>query len=177
MSVSIGPTISAVGVASPSTMARLVWTHRKPIDWSVRHAIGGIAWLMVAIALGITLAFMGAESELGARIASGYGVAGILGWFGNFIIGISYYLFPGFVIRARSLQRWRPMGAAEISTQLLRSIVFGAFNFGLVLVVAGLLASRIGVCIIGAIAIAMGGLMYSTATMWTLSFAYRRGEA
>jgi len=159
------------------TMARLVWTHRKPIDWSVRHAIGAIAWLMVAIAMGITLALMGTESELGARIASGYGVAGILGWFGNFIIGISYYLFPGFVIRARSLQRWRPMGAAEISTQQLRSIVFGAFNFGLVLVVAGLLASRIGVCVIGAIAIAMGGLMYSTATMWTLSFAYRRGEA
>jgi hypothetical protein len=69
------------------------------------------------------------------------------------------------------------MGAAEISTQQLRLIVFGAFNFGLVLVVAGLLASRIGVCVIGAIAIAMGGLMYSTATMWTLSFAYRRGEA
>jgi hypothetical protein len=150
------------------TIARLVWTHRKPIDWSVRHAIAGIAWLMAAIGTGIALAFIGAETELGARIASSYGVAGILGWFGNFIIGVSYYLFPGFVMRVRGLRGWRAMSPIELSIPQPRSTVFVAFNAGLALVVAGLLVANIAVCVIATAIIGVAGLMYSAATMWTL---------
>jgi hypothetical protein len=158
------------------TISRLAWAYSKPIDWSVRHAIAGIAWLMVTIAFGIVLAFLGAGTELGARIASSYGVAGILGWFGNFIIGVSYYLFPGFVMRVRRRHGWRAMSPIELSLPQPRSTVFAAFNAGLALVVGGLIVAKIAVCVVASAIIGVAGLMYSAATLWTLSFAYRRGE-
>jgi hypothetical protein len=40
----------------------------------VRNAIAGIAWLVAAIEMGIVIAFIGIESELGARVSSSYGV-------------------------------------------------------------------------------------------------------
>jgi hypothetical protein len=33
----------------------------------------------------------------------------------NFIIGILYYLFPGFVVRIHRLRQWRAMSAVEFS--------------------------------------------------------------
>ncbi len=163
-------------VAYIVTIARLLWAHRKPVDWSVGHAIAGTAWLMVAITLGITLAFNGAQSELGARVASSYGVAGILGWMGNFIIGVSYYLFPAFVVRVRSLRRWCAMSAVELSRPRPRSAVFVAYNSGLATMVAGLFVANVAICVIATVAIAAGGLLYSGATLWTLTFAYREGQ-
>ena len=172
----VASTIAIALIAYIVTIARLVWAHRKPVDWSVRHAIAGIAWLMVAIALGIALAFQGAETELGARLASGYGVAGILGWMGNFIIGVSYYLFPAFVVRVRSLHRWRAPSAVKLSFARARSTTFVTYNSGLAAMIAGLLVANLAICLVASVAIAIGGLMYSAATLWTLSFAYRRGE-
>ena len=168
--------IAVALVAYVITIARLVWTHRKPIDWSVRHAIAGIGWLVTATLLGIALAFTGAETELGARIAAAYGALGIFGWIGNFIIGLSYHLFPGFVIRVRGVRGWRAMTHAALSIPPPRALVFAAFNGGLALLVAGLLDANVTLCVIATAIIAVGGLTYSAVTMWTLSFAYRRGK-
>jgi len=157
-----------------ATIMRLVWARRKPIDWSVRHAIAGVTWLIVAIVLGIMLASSGAESESGARIAASYGVAGILGWIGNLIIGVSYHLFPGFVIRVRTLHGWRQMTHAGLSDTRLQPLTFTALNMGIATLIAGLLASSLLICELASILIATGCLSYSAVTMWTLSFAYGR---
>jgi hypothetical protein len=45
---------------------------------------------------------------------------------GNFIIGVSYYLSPGFVVRIRSLRQRRAMSAVELSMRQPRSNVFVA---------------------------------------------------
>jgi hypothetical protein len=42
---------------------------------------------------------------------------------------------------------------------------------------AGLATDRIAVARTGACLLAIGGILYSAATGWTLSFAYRRGAA
>lgn len=166
--------ISLALAAYVITITRLVWAHRKPIEWSVRHAVAGVAWLIVAIVMGIMLASSGAESEVGARVAAAYGVAGLLGWIGNLIIGVSYHLFPGFVIRVRTLHGWHQMTHASLSDTRLRPLIFAALNIGIAALIAGLLASSVSICELASILIAIGGLSYSATTMWTLGFAYGR---
>jgi hypothetical protein len=68
------------------------------------------------------------------------------------------------------------MSPIELSLPQQRSTVFAAFNAGLALLVGGLIVAKIAVCVVASAIIGVAGLMYSAATLWTLSFAYRRGE-
>ena len=62
---------------------------------------------------------------------------------------------------------------AELSDTRPQPYVFAAFNGGLILVVAGLLAGWLALAETGIIAITCGGLAYAATTLWTLSYAYR----
>ncbi len=99
---------------------------------------------------------------------------GLLGWVSNFIIGMSYQLFPGFVVHARNAAGWRAVTIAELSIKPPRWMVFIAYNAGVAVLVAGLMLSSVALAQLGAVAIAIGGLVYSATTLWTLSFAYRK---
>jgi hypothetical protein len=154
-------------------IAQMVRSRRMPLDWTPRHALTGVAALAAALAMGLVLSVIGAESEIGARVATAYGVMGILGFFSNFIIGMSYQLFPGFVTRARQGMGWKTATIAELSAPKPRLFVFTAFNCGVLAMAAGFLAGSAGAALAGAIATAAGGLVYCAATLWTLSFAFR----
>ena len=117
-------------VAYMVTIGRLVRSHRMPIDFAARHAIAGIIWLVLAIVCGLTLAIIGPQGIAGNRIASAYGAMGLLGWVSNFIIGMSYQLFPGFVVHARNAAGWRAVTIAELSIKPPRWMVFVAYNAG-----------------------------------------------
>jgi hypothetical protein len=156
------------------TIGRLMRSRRMPIDFTARHALAGIIWLVLAIAFGLMLAVIGPQGVAGSRIASAYGTMGLLGWISNFIIGMSYQLFPGFVVHARSAAGWRAVTIAEISIKRPRWLVFIAYNAGVAVLVAGFMLSSAALAQIGAIGIALGGIIYSTMTLWTLSFAYRK---
>lgn len=148
---------------------------RRPVPgWTLPHAAAGIAWMMVAAAMGLALTIIGANGALGARIAIGYGVAGLLGWFGNFIIGMSYQLFPGAVIHARAATRKTQITHAQLSCTGLNLTTFAGFNLGLALLVAGALASSDILAITGASLATLGALAYATRALHSLSFAYRR---
>lgn len=157
------------------TMGRLVRTRRMPIDFTPMHALAGIVWLVIAIVAGVTLSVIGPQGEAGSRIASAYGVLGLLGWIANFIIGMSYQLFPGFVSRARNQMGWPPVTIPELSIASPRWLVFLGFNGGVAAFVAGLLASSTPLARAGTAAIAVAGLVYASVTLWTLSFAYQKG--
>ena len=165
--------IAASLLAYIFTIGRLVRTRRMPLDWTSRHAICGVIWLVIAIAMGLALTVTGADGEYGSRIASAYGVMGLLGWISNFIIGMSYQLFPGFVARARTGAGWPAVTIAELSIQRTRPFVFIAYNLGVAMVAGGLLAGSIDLALAGSACIAAGGIVYSAVTLWTLSFAYR----
>ena len=161
-------------VAYMVTMGRLVRTRRMPIDFTARHAMAGIVWLLVAIVAGLILAAIGPQGLAGSRLASAYGALGLLGWISNFIIGMSYHLFPGFVSRVRAAAGWQIVTVAELMIERPRALVFGAFNAGLAVLIVGLLLASVVVAQIGGAAIAVAGITYSTTTIWTLSYAYRR---
>ncbi len=169
-----GAVIAASLIAYMATIGRLVRTRRMPIDWTTRHALAGIAWLVAAIALGLALSVIGAGGEAGNRIAGAYGVLGLFGWISNFIIGMSYQLFPGFVARARTTCGYPAATIAELSQPAPRPWVFTAFNGGIAVLAAALLLGSAAGARIGAVFIAAGGLPYAAVTLWTLSFAYRR---
>lgn len=160
-------------VAYAVIIAKLVRTHRMPFDWTTRHALAGVTWLAAAAILGVTLSVTGGQSEIGNRIAGAYGFAGLLGFVSNFIIGMSYKLFPGFVARARASMGWGAAANAELSDSRPQPVVFIAFNSGIALAVAGLLLGWLPIAVAGGIAIASGGLIYSLVTLLTLSYAYR----
>ena len=173
-----GETIFAIAIALAmgwyiAIIARIVATRRMPMDWTPRHALAGAASLAIALALGITLTIFGGDSVWGARIAPAYGVAGLLGFFSNFIIGMSYKLFPAFVTRARQGRGWTAVTIDELSIVRTRWFVFVAFDGGVALMIAGFLIGAIELVLAGAILAAAGGVVYSATTLWTLSFAFR----
>ncbi|HLX36230.1 MAG TPA: hypothetical protein VKR29_00465 [Candidatus Binataceae bacterium] len=167
--------IAAALIAYMITIGRLMRTHRMPIDFTARHAIAGIVWLVLAILCGLTLAVIGPQGAEGNRMAAAYGAMGLLGWVSNFIIGMSYQLFPGFVARARASVGWSAVTIAELSIKSPRWLVFVAYNGGVAMLAAGFMLSSVPLAQVGAIGVALGGLVYSSTTLWTLSFAYRSG--
>ncbi len=166
--------IAAALLAYMITIGRLVRTRRMPIDFTARHALAGIIWLVLAVVSGLILTVIGPQGLVGSRIAPAYGTMGLLGWISNFIIGMSYQLFPGFVAHARSAAGWRAVTIAELSIKRPQWLVFIAYNAGVAVLVAGFMFPSVALAQAGAVGIAIGGLVYSAMTLWTLSFAYRR---
>jgi hypothetical protein len=154
-------------------IANLVRTRRMPLDWTQAHALAGLVSLVAATGLGLTLIVIGVSSQTGARIATAYGVIGLLGFFSNFIIGMSYQLFPGFVTRARQGLGWKPATIAEISVRKPRPFIFIAFNGGVLAMTAGFAAGQFPLALAGAIVSAAGGLAYCAMILWTLGFGFR----
>ncbi|MGH7917555.1 MAG: hypothetical protein ACREQE_08810, partial [Candidatus Binataceae bacterium] len=158
-------------------VARMVRTRRARLDWSSRHMITAILWLTVAAGLGIVLTRTGTQSAMGARIATIYGMLGLMGWIGNFIIGMSQRLFPGLVSRTRGAMGWPAIAVARLSITQARRLVFVAFNAGLIVLAVGFSTSEARLAVSGAVIVAIGGLVYSATILWTLSYAYRRAPA
>ena len=166
-------------IAYPATMTRLMRARRIALDWTARHALAGFLWLIVAAAAGFALSLSGAASLAGSRIAAAFGAAGLLGFFSNFIIGMSYHLFAGFVVRARAAASaagagWPAATADSLVYTRPRLPVFATFNAGVAVLVAGFLTGASVLAEAGGILVAIGGVIYFAATLRTLSFAYRR---
>jgi hypothetical protein len=165
----------AAAMAAYLTIFERILRNRSAADWTVRHALAGAFCLLLAIVSGVYLAIVGAGSPFGAHLVCAYGILGLLGWVSNFIVGMSYTLFTGFVVRVRLVLGWPNLGVSQVSVKGGRPLVFGAFNGGVLLMAGGLLSGQSAVAQAGAYLIALGGLVYSAMMAWTLSFAYRRG--
>jgi hypothetical protein len=153
---------------------RLIHSRRMKIDWGLRHAQTGAAWLVVAIVLGAAVAWRSGWSEDGAHLTGALGAAGLLGWMINFIIGMSYQLFPGFVSRVRSALGWPAVTIAELSVPRMHPFVFVLYNCGTGLVVIAFLVASSDLALWGSILLAGGTSLYACTTIWGLSFAYRK---
>jgi hypothetical protein len=154
-------------------LARMVSTRRAPLAWPMRHVVAGAVFLAVAAAVGLMLTSIGAQSAIGARLAAIYGLCGLLGFFSNFIIGMSYNLLPGLVIKARSARRWRAVANADLAIAAPRALIFAAFNGGIIIACIGFVAANAAIAQTGAILMAAGGIVYCVAALRTLGDAYR----
>lgn len=154
-------------------LSTLVRNRRIPIDWTMRHALTGIVCLLLSVGLGFLLLWVDPDSELGNRVAGAYGVLGLLGWVTNFIIGMSYKLFPGFVVGVRERRGWSTPAIAELSLRSSRPVVFVLMNAGVLTLAGGLITAQVTVAWLGALMISIGGLIYVAVMARTLSYAYR----
>ncbi|MBI2902198.1 MAG: hypothetical protein HYY12_01235 [Candidatus Methylomirabilis oxyfera] len=151
----------------------LVRNRRMPIDWTMRHALAGVVHLVLSTGLGLSLLRIDTGSALWNGVAGAYGVFGLLGWVTNFIIGMSYQLFPGFIVGLRVAAGWPRLSVAELSLPRYRPFVFFSLNAGVLLLTSGLIAAQVMLARLGAVSVAIGGLVYVTVTARTLSYAYR----
>ncbi len=154
-------------------LARLIAARRMPLGWAGTHAIAATVCLICAIVLGFDLLLNGAGNASSGFIVA-YGVLGLFGWMGNYIVGMSYQLFPGFVVKARNQLQWPLTSIAELSVTKYRWFVFVAFNLGIALLAGSCILKLPRVAELGSAIFAFGALMYVGTTLWTLSFAYRR---
>jgi len=168
-----GLAVTGALLAYAVIMATLVGSRRMAIGWGVGHALAGMLWLIVAIALGQAVTWFGGWSVEGAPFAGALATAALLGWAGNFIIGMSYQLFPGFVVRARAALQFPALTISELSAPRPRPFILLAFNAGVIAIAAAFtlraptLGAGGGWLVLGAI------VPYVTITCWTLSYAYR----
>ena len=160
-------------LAYVAVLGGLVRNRRMPIDWTMRHALAGVVSLVLAAGLGLSLMLIDAGSAVGSRVAGAYGVVGLLGWVTNFIVGMSYKLFPGFIAGLRETAGWPKLAITELSLPRYRPFVFFSLNVGVLALTIGLIASQATLARFGTIIIALGGLLYVSAMAWSLSYAYR----
>ena len=166
--------LTALIVSYAVLVLRLVSSRRMPMDWTAWHAVTGAAWVVFCGLAGFVLARHGASDELGARLAAAYGVAGIVGWMSNLIVGVSYKLFPGFVAAARSQRGRPPVPLATLAVpNALPPIAFAALNLGTLLVVLGLLAAEPLALALGGGLLATAGSTYAIGAARTLLFVVR----
>lgn len=166
--------LAALVVTYAALVGRLVASRRMPMDWTAWHAVAGVGWVAFCGLGGLVLAWRGAGDEIGARVAAAYGVAAIVGWMSNLIVGVSHKLFPGFVAAAR-VQRERPPVPIAVLGQPrpLPPLVFGCLNGGTLLVVLALLAARPWLLETGGALLAAAGLVYAAGAGRTLAFTLR----
>jgi hypothetical protein len=165
--------VMAALLAYVGVLGALVRNRRMPIDWTMRHALAGVVHLVLSAGLGLSLTWIDAGTALGNGVAGAYGVLGLLGWVTNFIVGMSYQLFPGFIAGLRVTAGWPRLSIAELSLPRFRPFVFFSLNVGVLLLAAALIAADVLLARLGAIIIATGGLVYVTVMARTLSYAYR----
>jgi hypothetical protein len=155
-------------------IGRLVASRRMPIDWSARHALASACWCVLAVAGGVTLAIVGTETQQGARLAAAYGMAGLLGWMSNLVIGMSYKLFPGFVLAARSERGCAAVPLASVSVPgSVQPVVFVVFNAGVLGAALGVIGGVALLALAGGTLLASAGCLYGAVTVRTLGFTLR----
>jgi len=174
-----GAALATLVLVYVALVLRVVASRRMPMDWTAWHAVASAGWVAVAALTGVVLAVVGGDDALGARLAAAYGVAGIVGWMSNLIVGISYKLFPGFVAAARAQRRRPPVPMAVLAVPAaIQPVVFAAFNAGVVVLVLGLLAEHSLSVQLGGTLLAGAGVLYAIGAGRTLLFTLRdpRGE-
>lgn len=157
-----------------AVMAMLLHRRRLPMSWGLGHAPAGMVWLIVGIALAQIVVRQGAWNASGAPLAGALATAALLGWAGNFIIGMSYQLFPGFVGKVRSALRFPASTTAELSPPRFRPFILVVFNTGVFTIVVAFAGGLPGLGAVGG-GLVLGAIApYTMVTLRTLSYAYRR---
>jgi hypothetical protein len=138
---------AAAGIAV--FLSRVVWMlrNRRPApaelpqpDWGAWHALQALVWLAVAAAFGLYLAFS-SPSEAGLRVAMAYGVAGLVGFLSQMVVGVEARILPlfawlwGFADRAY-VEQPPPLHSAAV--RALQALVFSLWMAGVPLLAGGL---------------------------------------
>jgi hypothetical protein len=168
-------------------LSRVVWMmlHHRPAptelrhpDWGVWHALQAMLYLVVAAALGIHLAFA-APSEIGLRLAMAYGVAALLGFLSQVIVGVEGRILPlfgwlwGFADRAHAEA---PPSLHAVSLRSVQAVVFYLWTVGVPLLAGGLAQDRPVLTSLGAGALCLAVTANAVNAIVVLLRLWRRGS-
>ncbi|HEU5181116.1 MAG TPA: hypothetical protein VFW45_10000 [Candidatus Polarisedimenticolia bacterium] len=144
-------------------------------DLGVWHVLQALVYLLLAVALGIFLAFT-PESDLTYRLAPVYGVAGLLGFYGQLVLGIESRILPMF---AAYYANRRACGAGpviqphEMPRRGLQTAVFALWSAGLPVLAAGMSLARPGLCRTGASLLLLAALALAINQARVLAHLFR----
>jgi len=133
---------------------------RRP-DWGVLHAVQALAWLAVAAALGLVLAFT-PPSEWKLQAALVYGTLGLVGFLAQIVVGVSYRLLPLYAwMRAYEQAGFsvQPPSPHATPVRAIQAATFLLWTAGVPLLAAGLGLARPPLVSAGASALLAGVLL------------------
>jgi hypothetical protein len=143
----LGSGLIAAGFASFVMCVRRTVRRRLPRppalprrDWSTWQTHAAFLWLLIAMALGIALS-VGVPDEWRVPVAWTYGVAGLVGFLAQVVVGIQGRLVPMYVwYRARAARGGAPppRGANDLPSPAFARPIFGFWTAGVPLLAWGL---------------------------------------
>lgn len=145
-------TVAAGGIVV--FLARVAWMrrHRRPApraarrpDFGVLQVILALGWLVVAIVLGLALAWGAGTWRMGAVLA--YGAAGLVGFLAQLVVGVRQRLLPLYVwlvAYAGSAFTRMPASPHAMPSRPLQAATFALWAAGVPLLAVGLAADRAG---------------------------------
>lgn len=113
-------------------------------DWSTWQTHAAFLWLVVALGLGVAVS-IGVPEDFRAPLAWTYGVAGLVGFLAQVVVGIQGRLVPLYAwYRALAARDGAPpvRGANELPSAAFARIIFLAWTPGVPLLAWGLAAER-----------------------------------
>ena len=113
--------------------------HPRP-DLGVWHAVQALTYLVVSLGLGLILVFS-PESELTYRLAPLYGVFGLLGFYGQLVVGVETRILPMFAAyyANRSACQVGPViKPHQMTSRPLQWVIFLLWTAGIPLLGAGM---------------------------------------
>jgi hypothetical protein len=143
----LGSGLIAAGFASFVMCVRRTVRRRLPRppalprrDWSTWQTHAAFLWLLIAMALGIALS-VGVPDEWRVPVAWTYGVAGLVGFLAQVVVGIQGRLVPMYVwYRALAARGGAPppRGANDLPSPAFARPIFGFWTAGVPLLAWGL---------------------------------------
>lgn len=141
-----GGVFIAAGLACFFIQVNVMASHPRPRpagaatpDYAVRHAVVAGIWLMAAVAMGLVL-LIAPMSERSLRLAMAYGVAGLIGFLSQLILGLEVRLLPmhAWYWQFADTDFKGPVPAPHaMGSQRLRGVVFCAWLAGVPLLALG----------------------------------------
>ncbi len=149
--------------------------HPRP-DLGVWHAVQALMYLVVALGLGLFLVFS-PESELTYRLAPLYGVFGLLGFFGQLVVGVETRILPMFAAyyANRNACRAGPViKPHQMPSRPLQWAVFLLWTAGIPLLAAGMSLSSASLVRSGASLLLLAASAMTLNTVLIFSHAFLR---
>ncbi len=171
-------TVAGIGVF----FGHLLWMlrHRRPPskglirpDLGVVQALCALAYLAVSCVFGLVLAFSPETTETTLRLATVYGVCGLIGFLSQMIVGVSARLLPIFARLVAGDWSATPPTPHELPDRRLQALTFVLWTLGIPVLATGFWLDR--PAIVGAGGwLLLAAVIASAASQWVLIRAVSR---
>ncbi len=142
-------------------------------DLGVFQALCALAYLAISCVLGLILVFSPETTETTLRLATVYGVCGLIGFLSQMIVGVSARLLPIFARLVAGDWSATPPTPHELPNRALQVATFGLWTLGVPVLASGFWLDR--AAIVGAGGwLLLAGVMASAASQLVLVRAVRR---